>query len=55
MKMKMEIIKMTKMTMNMTMKMTMKMTMILIKIAIYCPQGSGTLRQQLSILHDVAP
>ena len=23
----------------------------MIKIAIYCPQGSGTLRQQLTILH----
>ena len=22
-----------------------------LKIAIYCPQGSGTLRQQLTILH----
>ena len=24
------------------------------KIAIYCPQGSGTLRQQLTILHYLA-
>ena len=26
----------------------------LLKIAIYCPQGSGTLRQQLTILHYLA-
>ena len=24
-----------------------------LKIAMYCPQGSGTLRQQLTILHSV--
>ena len=25
-----------------------------IKIAIYCPQGSGTLRQQLLMMHGIA-
>ena len=25
-----------------------------LKMAIYCPQGSGTLRQQLSSMHDIA-
>ena len=25
-----------------------------LKIAIYCPQGSGTLRQQLLIMHGIA-
>ena len=27
---------------------------ITIKMAIYCPQGSGTLRQQLLSMHDIA-
>ena len=26
----------------------------LIKMALYCPQGSGTLRQQLSMMHGIA-
>ena len=28
--------------------------MMIIKIAIYCPQGSGTLRQQLLMMHGIA-
>ena len=28
--------------------------MIMIKMAIYCPQGSGTLRQQSLMMHGIA-
>ena len=37
------------MTMRRRIMMRMKITMI--KMAIYCPQGSGTLRQQLLMMH----
>ena len=30
------------------------LTVSTLKMAIYCPQGSGTLRQQLLSLHDIA-
>ena len=35
-------------------KMKMKMMKMKIKMAIYCPQGSGTLRQQLLMMHGIA-
>ena len=28
--------------------------MMLIKMALYCPQGSGTLRKQLLMMHGIA-
>ena len=31
-----------------------RMISTMIKMAIYCPQGSGTLRQQLLMMHGIA-
>ena len=44
----------TSMVMVMMMMFRVRVMAMEIKMAIYCPQGSGTLRQQLLMMHGIA-